>query len=97
MALDVIRMSALNYLAINMRKIQINTPIWITKSVGIDERLIDQDIEVEILYQNLNGKRSFPGKYRMTKERALAYPSRKFGHTPMLKVIPISAFENVIK
>jgi len=78
-------------------KVQIRVPIFNTQSVGIKTSLIKEDLEVEILYENLNGERTFPGIYKMSKGRALNYPSKKFGNTPKLTVIPISAFERVIK
>jgi len=73
--------------------VQIKEPIWNTESVGIKTSSIKEDLEVEILYTNLKGERTFPGIYKMSKGRALNYPSKKFGNTPKLTIIPISAFE----
>ena len=76
-------------------KVKILEPIWYTESVGIKTSEITEDLEVEILYKNLKGERTYPGIYRITQSRALNYPSRKFGKTPKLTIIPISAFEKI--
>ena len=74
-------------------KFTINSPIWATRSVGIKRSSIREDIEVEISYSDRHGNKVFPHRYIMEKKRALAYPSKSFGNTPKLQIIPISAFE----
>ena len=73
-------------------QIKINTPIWKTRSVGIAVEKITGDLEVEILYKDKFGNQLYPDILMMSKERALAYPSKVFGNTPPLKIIPIVDF-----
>lgn len=73
-------------------KISIREPIWKTLSVGIAKDKIVGDIEVEILYTDKSGNRTYPGIYRMTKTLALSHPTQVVRGTE-LKIIPISAFE----
>lgn len=74
-------------------KFNINTPIWKNKSVGIKRENITEDIEVEISYTDKQGNKVFPHIYLMTKEKALSYPTKTFGNTPKLQIIPIADFD----
>ena len=72
--------------------IYIIEPIWKNRSVGIAREKIIDDIEVEILYKDKYGNRTFPGVYRMDREKALSYPTQIVkGKT--LKIIPIKDFK----
>jgi hypothetical protein len=73
-------------------KISIRQPIWKDRSVGIAKDKITEDIEVEILYKDKYGNRTFPGVYRMTKTLALAHPTQIVKGRE-LKIIPISEFK----
>lgn len=74
-------------------KIKIKEPIWKDQSVGIKKSLVVEDIEMTIDYTDRNGNKVFPFTYTMSKERALQYPSRRYGNTPELINIPIKDFE----
>lgn len=75
-----------------MRHIEIHSPIWKDRSVGIASYKIDQDIEVEITYKDKKGERMFPCRFFMTREKALSYPSKMVKNV-VLKIIPISDFQ----
>jgi hypothetical protein len=75
-------------------KVIINQPIWKKpESVGIKKSIIIEDIEVEISYKDKNGNKIFPHIYQMTKVKALIYPTKIFGNTPELVIIPIQDFD----
>jgi len=77
-----------------MIKFFIKKPIWENpRSVGIAEYKIIDDIEVEIGYKDKQGNRLYPWRLKMSKQKALTYPTRQFVQTPDLKIIPIKDFE----
>jgi len=71
---------------------KINTPIWATRSVGIDESKLDPDNTVEILYTNQASKRIYPKTYHIKKEKALLYPLQVWRGIK-LRIIPIGKLE----
>lgn len=73
-------------------RIEIETPIWATRSVGIAKDKITEEIEVEILYKDRHGKRCYPHTYIMSKARALGFPSQTIRGRE-LKIIPIAEFK----
>lgn len=75
-----------------MRQITILEPIWKTRSVGIADYKITDDIEVEITYKDRNRERVYPGKYYMTKAKALTYPTSFVHGSVRLRIIPIADF-----
>lgn len=60
--------------------------------MGIKTKLITEDLEVEILYQDKVGNRVYPFLYTMGREKALKYPKKMFPGTPELTIIPIKDF-----
>ena len=72
-----------------MNKLNINTPIWKTKSVGIAERLLNDDVEIEILYKDKNGNRLYPATYTIKKELAKKFPVQ-FIRGMKLYIVPIA-------
>jgi hypothetical protein len=72
-----------------MNKIDIRTPIWKSKSVGIADRMLDMDVEIEILYKDKNGKRLYPCIYTIKKELVKKFPIQ-FVNGIKLHIVPIS-------
>jgi len=72
-----------------MHKLNINTPIWKTKSIGIAERLLNDDIEINILYKDKNGNRLFPDTYIVKKELVKKFPVQ-YIRGVALHIIPIA-------
>jgi len=72
-----------------MHKLNINTPIWKTKSIGIAERLLNDDIEINILYKDKNGNRLFPDTYIAKKELVKKFPVQ-YIRGVALHIIPIA-------
>jgi hypothetical protein len=72
-----------------MNKLNINTPIWKTKSVGIADRLLNDDVEIEILYKDKNGNRLYPATYTIKKELAKKFPVQ-FIRGMKLYIVPIA-------
>lgn len=79
-----------------MKRINIRYPIWKTNSVGIAEYKIDDDIEVEIEYKLMDGKKLYPNHYQMSKDKALSYPTQVAKRDVVLRIIPIKDFEEVL-
>ena len=72
-----------------MNKLNINTPIWKNKAVGIAERLLNDDVEIEILYKDKNGNRLYPATYTIKKELAKKFPVQ-FIRGIKLYIVPIA-------
>ncbi len=68
---------------------KIKAPIWKTRSVGINQALIDEDNMIEILYKNVDGERLYPDTYCISKEEALSYPTQVVSGVS-LSIIPIA-------
>ena len=73
-------------------KIKIKEPIWKNRSVGVAaSKLVEDKIEIEILYKDKVGNRVFPGIHEMPSIVAKSYPVQiKKGCR--LHIIPIRAF-----
>ena len=72
-----------------MKKYTIRSPIWKTKSIGIaDYRLID-DLLVDISYKDKAGNILFPGEFVVKKDIARTYPIQKIKGDINLHIIPI--------
>lgn len=71
-----------------MREISIREPIWKTRSVGIAEYKITEDLLIEIEYVDKQGKKPYPHQYIMKKDKALTYPTQKVRGN-VLRIIPI--------
>ena len=79
-----------------MIKIRINTPIWKTRSVGIAEHaMLEEDIQIEILYKQKNGKRLYPYPFRTTKSKLMSCPSMMVQHGVKLHMIKIDDLDVV--
>lgn len=77
-------------------RIMIAAPIWGSKSVGVAEwRMTADVIEVNILYTDKKGRKVFPHIYRMSRARAMTYPTQTVAGGTKLRVIPIAAFEEI--
>ena len=76
-----------------MRKVKIKEPIWATQSVGIAERLLDQDgVQVTISYKDKAGNKVFPDTYYIPSIVAKNFPTQ-IRRGVNLKIIPIKAFK----
>ncbi len=79
-----------------MKLITIREPQWKKRTVGIAKYKITEPILVEIAYLGKDGQKVYPGRYYMTKEKALTYPIQSAkGNVPELVIIPIADFKQV--
>ena len=70
----------------------IHTPIWETKSVGLNENRLKDNSTVKIAYRDKDGVELYPDTYTITKEKAMSYPKKKIrGNT--LRIIPIKELD----
>lgn len=72
-----------------MNKLNIKVPIWKNKSIGIAERLLNDDVEINILYKDKNGNRLFPYIYIAKKELVKKFPVQ-FIRGLKLYIVPIA-------
>ena len=72
-----------------MHKLNINVPIWKTKSIGIADRLLTDDVEINILYIDKHGNRMFPDTYIAKKELVKKFPVQ-FIRGVALHIVPIA-------
>jgi hypothetical protein len=72
-----------------MNKLNINIPIWKTKSVGIADRLLNDDVEINILYKDKNGNRLYPATYIAKKELVKKFPVQ-YIRGVSLHIVPIA-------
>ena len=70
----------------------IKTPIWKTKSIGIAEQRLSNDLLVEIEYKQTNGNRLYPDTYIVRKNTIDNY-QRQAVKGNNLVIIPISELE----
>ena len=70
----------------------IKTPIWKTKSIGIAEQRLNNDLLVEIEYKQTNGNRLYPDTYIVRKNTIDNY-QRQIVKGNNLVIIPISELE----
>ena len=77
-------------------KLDIVEPIWNIKSVGVNEEYLigDGDLEIEILYRRKDGSRSYPNVLKVSKQKALAYPTQVIKGVK-LYIVPISILQIV--
>jgi len=72
--------------------IKIRKPIWKTRSVGINSnKIISDEVTVEILYKDKSGNRLYPGIYFMSSGKAKLYPIQIVKGNK-LHIIPIGDF-----
>ena len=75
-----------------MNKYIIKTPIWKTKSIGIAEQRLNNDLLVEIEYRQSNGDRLFPDTYIVRKDSVNKFPKQQVKGNNLI-IIPISELE----
>lgn len=75
-----------------MKKIEIRSPIWATRSIGIARYKVENSPAssylIEITYKNKEGERIYPETFVMTGEKIMSYPT-KFAANVKLHIIPI--------
>ena len=82
--------------------IQIRTPIWKSRSVGISHAHLKKTetdggtLIVEILYENVHGERLFPGMHYIPVTEAMTYPTQIVKGVK-LHIIPIDDFASTRK
>ena len=67
----------------------IKEPIWATKSVGIADYRLKDDLLVDISYKDKSGSLLFPGEFLIKKDIAKTYPTQKLRGNLILYIIPI--------
>ena len=80
-----------------MIKIYIQSPVWHSRAVGVDNKKIKDDLLIEILYKNASGEREYPGIYYVPKVKALDYPIQKIDGGVKLHLIPIDDLQRLTK
>ena len=77
-----------------MKKYTIKEPIWATKSVGIADYRLTDDLLVDISYKDKSGNVLFPGEFLVKKDVAKTYPIQELKSSPAgnlkLYIIPIN-------
>jgi len=76
------------------KRITIHSPIWKTRSVGIADYKITDDILLEIDYKNQQGERIYPDTYFIKKQEAKKYPIQII-YNLELRIIPIARTEEL--
>ena len=72
-----------------MKKYTIKSPIWKTKSIGIADYRLTDDLLVDISYKDKAGNILFPGEFVVKKDIARTYPIQKIKGDINLHIIPI--------
>ena len=75
-----------------MNRYEIKEPIWKTRSIGIAEHRLNNDLLVDIIYRNKDGQRVYPDTYIVREGTALNYPSQNIKGNKVYW-IPISELE----
>ena len=73
-----------------MKKYTIKEPIWATKSVGIADYRLTDDLIVDISYKDKAGNVLYPGEFLVKKDIAKTYPNQKLKGNLNLHIIPIN-------
>lgn len=76
-----------------MKSIEIKSPIWKTRSIGIAKYKVTDDIKIDIVYKNKNGERLYPDSYVVKKHIAMSYPIQTLKSGIELYIIPIKELE----
>lgn len=78
-------------------RINIEAPIWGHQKVGIAEWRLNVDIiEVDILYKDKSGRKVYPHLYRISRAKAMTYPTQMTKGTK-LRIIPIAEFQEIVR
>ena len=72
-----------------MIQVYIKAPIWKSESIGINKKIIKDDLLIEITYTKTDGERLYPHVYYMRKDIAKKYPIQEVSHGVKLHIIPI--------
>lgn len=72
--------------------VEIRSPIWSSRSIGIAEGKLGPVTRVKITYRDRKGQLVYPHEYIIPKEKALRYPVQLTRGTP-LRIIPIADME----
>ena len=73
-----------------MKEYVIKEPIWSTRSVGIADYRLKDDLLVDISYKDKSGSLLFPGEFLIKKDIAKTYPIQKLRGNLILYIIPIA-------
>jgi hypothetical protein len=71
-----------------MQRVVIHQPIWKTRSIGIAEHRIVDDLIVEIDYRTKDGQLLYPHTYFIARAAAMRYPVQEMRGL-RLRIIPI--------
>lgn len=76
-------------------KIEIKSPIWHDRTIGIATFKIGQHNEVHITAKAANGERIYPSPLYISGENARKYPTQAVRSNPKIKlhIIPINELE----
>ena len=70
----------------------IQTPIWESRSVGLNEERLKDKNTIKIAYRDKDGHDLYPNTYSISKERAMKYPVKNIKGN-RLRIIPIKDLE----
>ena len=75
-----------------IKKINIETPIWSSKSVGINVEDCDAStmIEIDIIYKNKKGERVYPNTYSIIANEVVKYPISSAIKRVPVHIVPIN-------
>ena len=75
-----------------MRTIIIHQPIWATRSVGIADYKVTDDLEIKIDYKDKDGVLLYPEPRYISQKKAKGYPVMSVKGI-VLRIIPIDKLE----
>ena len=73
-----------------MKKYTIKEPIWKTRSIGIADYRLTDDLLINISYKDKEGNILYPGEFLVKKDIAKTYPIQKLNDSLNLHIIPIN-------
>jgi len=73
-----------------VKKYTIKEPIWATKSIGIADYRLTDDLLVDISYKDKEGNVLYPGEFLVKKDIAKTYPIQRIKGNLNLHIIPIN-------
>lgn len=76
-----------------MKTIQIKTPIWSSRSVGLNVQGLkpEEKVIVEITYEKKDGTRLYPDSFEILVEKVLEYQKQTVSRGIVVYLVPISA------
>ena len=72
-----------------MKEYTIKEPIWATRSIGIADYRLTDDLLINISYKDKSGNVLYPGKFLVRKDIAKTYPTQRLKENLNLYIIPI--------